>query len=255
MKVLIIEDEELAAGRLRQMLLAEDPGMEIHGPVESVKNAIKHLQEARDYDLIFMDIQLADGRSFTIFERIKVDTAIIFTTAYDEFAVKAFEQNSVDYLLKPIHQPKLKASLEKYHRMKGLFRDDSASRILSDFVTTFRQQESAYQSRFLVIRGDSMQTVPVADVAYFSADDKIVFLHKHDGQRHIINSSLEELEGRVDPKTFFRVNRQYLVSIRSIQKVHYHFNYKLKLELNPIPGEDVIVSKVKASSFKEWLNG
>jgi len=255
MKVLIIEDEELAAKRLSQMLRKEVPEIEIHGPIDTVKNAISHLRDARDYDLIFLDIQLADGRSFSIFEQVRIQTPVIFTTAYDEFAVKAFELNSVDYLLKPIQQIKLKASLEKFRKLREMFSRDSSNQFLNELMSTLRSQPVAiYQNRFLVSKGDSMIPVNVNEIAYFFAEDKVVFLVRNDGTRFIIPYSLEDLETKLDPATFFRVNRQYIVSVPSIRKVHHHFNYKLKIELTPLAEEDVIVSKSRTNEFKAWMN-
>jgi two-component system, LytTR family, response regulator LytT len=255
MKVLIIEDEDLAAKRLRKMLLSEIPDVQIYGPIDTVKNAISHLSEARDYDLIFLDIQLADGKSFTIFEKVDINTAVIFTTAYDEYAIDAFDLNSIDYLLKPIHPAKLHKSIEKFKKLQGLL--DRGNLIqMSEMMATLRlQAPTIYQSRFLVSKGETLFPVTIDEVAYFQAEDKVVFIILKDSNRLIINHSLDELEQKINPKLFFRINRQYLVSVNAILKVHYYFNYKLKLDLNPSSTEDVVVSKAKASEFKSWMNG
>jgi two-component system, LytTR family, response regulator LytT len=255
MNVLIIEDEDLAAKRLKKMLELEIPGIQVHGPIDTVKNAISHLSEHRDYDLIFLDIQLADGRSFSIFESVEINTPVIFTTAYDEFAIKAFDLNSIDYLLKPIQQLKLHNSIEKYRKLKGLFNNENQN-ILTDLLATFKHQSAnSFQSRFLVSKGDTLLPVNITDIAYFQAEDKVVFIILNDNTRLILNYSLDVLEQKVDPKLFFRVNRQYLVSAPSIRKVHYYFNYKLKLELNPQTEGEVVVSKLKTADFKSWMNG
>lgn len=256
MKVLIIEDEELAYRRLVKLLSETDPSIQVEGPVETVKAAIRHLTSEVDYDLIFLDIQLADGKSFSIFETIKLTTPVIFTTAYDEYAIKAFELNSVDYLLKPISSVKLKSAIDKYHKMKEVFGESPTIEFMSKLMGRLKvQTEVVYQSRFLVSKGDSLYPVSAEEIAYFSAEDKVVFLVTTDGKRWIINNSLEELEDKLDPKMFFRVNRQHFVSIQSIRKVHHYFNYKLKLDLHPEPGEEVIVSKARAADFKSWMNG
>jgi DNA-binding LytR/AlgR family response regulator len=256
MKVLIIEDEELAAGRLKKLLLAEDKTIEIEGPIDTVKNAIEHLQKRSDYDIIFLDIQLADGRSFSIFESIQVSNPIIFTTAFDEYAVKAFELNSIDYLLKPINAMKLHAALDKFSKMKDYFASEGSGGYLSELVQSLKKQTGKqYQSRFLVNKADSLIPIMLEEIAYFFAEDKVVFLIRNDGTRTIINHTLDDIEQRVDPGKFFRVNRQYLVSVGSIRKVHLYFNYKLKLDLQPSTEEDVIVSKLRTAEFKQWMNG
>lgn len=256
MRVLIIEDEELAANRLKKMLEIEIPGIETAGPVDTVKDAIAHLTKDKNYDLLFLDIQLADGKSFSIFEKIEIDIPVIFTTAYDEYAIKAFDLNSIDYLLKPIQQKKLSGSLEKYRKLKDSFNKGKDIQQLSDLLLSLWQQPAAvYQSRFLVSKGDMLLPVLIDDIAYFHAEDKVVLIILKDNSRLIINQSLDELENKVDPKAFFRVNRQFLVSAHSIRKVHYYFNYKLKLELTPTAAEEVIVSKLRASEFKSWMNG
>lgn len=256
MKVLIIEDEELAAGRLKKLLLAVDPDIEIEGPIDTVKNAVAHLQKQSDYDIVFLDIQLADGKSFSIFEKIEVRNPIIFTTAYDEYAVKAFELNSVDYLLKPVNAQKLGSAMEKFRRMKDYFATEGSGGYLSELVQSLKLQSGKqYQSRFLVNKADSLIPIMVEDIAYFYAEDKVVFLTRNDGSKSIISHTLDDIEQRVDPGKFFRVNRQYLVSVGAIRKVHLYFNYKLKLDLHPGTEEDVIVSKLRTAEFKQWMNG
>ena len=256
MKVLIIEDEELAYRRLVKLLSESDPTIQVEGPIETVKASIRQLSSGATYDLIFLDIQLADGKSFSIFETIKLTTPVIFTTAYDEYAVKAFELNSIDYLLKPINAVKLQSALDKYHKMKEVFGGSPTTEFMSELMGRLKMHtEVVYQSRFLVSKGDSLYPVSTNEIAYFTAEDKVVFLITIDGKRWIINNSLEELEEKLDPKVFFRVNRQHFVSIHSIRKVHHHFNYKLKLELQPEASEEVIVSKARVADFKSWMNG
>jgi two-component system, LytTR family, response regulator LytT len=256
MKVLIIEDEELAFKRLKKLLLEAEPGIDIEGPLDTVKNSILFLSEKQDFDLIFLDIQLADGKCFSIFDHLNIAIPIIFTTAYDEYAIKAFELNSIDYLLKPINQAKLSSSLEKYRKFRQVFNQNKASDSLSELLSSLKlNQKVVYQSRFLINKGETLFPVSIQDIAYFYAEDKVVFLVQSDGMRLIINNSLEELEHRIDPKLFFRVNRQFLISISSIEKAHNYFNYKLKLDLIPASQEVVVVSKARTSDFKLWMNG
>jgi DNA-binding LytR/AlgR family response regulator len=254
MKVLIIEDEVLAAQRLKQMLQAEIPGIIVDGPLDTVKASIRHLSEHNEYELIFLDIQLADGKSFSIFENISLNNPVIFTTAYDEYAIKAFELNSLDYLLKPIQSSKLSQALAKFRKLKETFGREDQMSLLNEILLKVKNEQSIYQSRFLVNKGDSLIPVPVEDVAYFYAEDKVVILMCKDATKYIINYSLEDLEQKTDPTRFFRINRQFLVSVSSIKKVHYYFNYKLKLELLPACEHDAIVSRQKTSDFKAWMS-
>ncbi|NVO20557.1 MAG: response regulator transcription factor [Bacteroidetes bacterium] len=256
MKVLIIEDEEHAANRLQKLLTEEIPDIQIEGPLDTVKKAIQHLEKNQDYDLLFLDIQLADGKSFSIFERIKLNIPIIFTTAFDEYAIKAFDLNSIDYLLKPIQRAKLKISLKKFRKLEDYYGKSPELSQISEILSALKQtSEVPYQSRFLLSKGDSLLPVGISEIAYFYAEDKVVFVVLNDQSRIIFNSSLDEIEKKVDPKLFFRVNRQFLISVKAIKKVHFYFNYKLKLELNPVSEEEVIVSRLRAADFKAWMNG
>ncbi|MBK6962516.1 MAG: response regulator transcription factor [Bacteroidales bacterium] len=260
MKILIIEDEELAAVRMKQLLEELEPGCELAGPFDTVISSIAHLKEVRDYDLIFLDIQLADGKSFAIFDAIQVDTPVIFTTAFDEYALQAFDLNSIDYLLKPINKDKLKLSLEKFRKMKSYFGAGTGiggpNKKLYEMIDSLKEKQSVqYKDRFLVNKGDSLVPVKINEIACFYAEDKVVFLLTIDKRRFIIPQTLEELESRLDPHLFFRVNRQFILSGEAIQKVHNYFNFKLKVELVPDPGIEIIVSRSRGADFKAWMNG
>lgn len=256
MKILIIEDEELAAKRLIQLIKSLEPEAIIEGPFDTIRSTIHHLQEFSDYDLIFMDIQLADGKSFTIFEECRIVTPVIFTTAYDEFALKAFEHNSIDYLLKPVKKEKLKQSMDKYQKIKTYFGMDESHLKLYEMVNSIKKQmPPSYKDRFLVSKGDAMVPVRMEEIACFYAEEKVVFLLTHDNKRHLIAYSIEELSDRLDPRKFFRVNRQYILSAESIRKVYNHFNFKLKVELKTDPRAEIFVSRSRSVQFKMWLNG
>jgi two-component system response regulator LytT len=256
MRILLVEDEELAAKRLAQMIGEIVPGAEIHGPLDTIRETVDHLNKTPDYDLIFMDIQLADGKSFTVFDQCKVITPVIFTTAYDEFALKAFELNSIDYLLKPIKKEKLELSIEKFQRLKEYYGADHSNDKLYELLRNIRATPATvYKDRFLVSRGDAMIPLKVEEIACFYAEDKCVFLLTHDNKRHLIPHSMEELSGKLDPKLFFRVNRQYILSSESIRKVYNHFNFKLKIELKADPKAEIFVSRSKSTEFKAWMNG
>ena len=256
MKILIVEDEELAAGRLAQLIREIEPDVEIAGPLDTVSAAIAHLNTKPGYDLIFLDIQLADGKSFTIFEECKVVTPVIFTTAFDEYALQAFELNSIDYLLKPVNRGKLKLSIEKFRKLKEYYGAENPNEQLYEMIRELRSPRlSAYKDRFLISKGDLMIPVKVAGIACFYAEDKEVFLLTHDNKRYIIPHSIEELSAKLDPKLFYRVNRQFILSADAIRKVHNYFNFKLKVEIVPDPKIEIVVSRAKTTAFKAWMNG
>ncbi|MCF8366923.1 MAG: LytTR family DNA-binding domain-containing protein [Bacteroidales bacterium] len=256
MKILIIEDEAPAAERMIQLLNEIEPEAEIFGPIDTVASSIEHLKTDRGYDLIFLDIQLADGKSFAIFDHIKSATPIIFTTAYDEYALKAFELNSVDYLLKPIRREKLSAALHKFRNLKNYFGTtpyfDHFHKFLNDLKTTM---PPSYKNRFLVNRNDSMLHINTDEIACIYAEEKAVFILTRDNHRHIIPQTLEVLEEKLDPHKFFRVNRRFITSIDAIRKVHNYFNFKLKVEIFPDPDMEIIVSRSRAAGFKAWMSG
>jgi two-component system LytT family response regulator len=256
MKILIIEDEELAADRMKQLLAEFEPESELAGPFDTVTSSIAHLKVVNDYDLIFLDIQLADGKSFAIFEAVQVDIPVIFTTAFDEFALQAFDLNSIDYLLKPINKEKLKLSLEKFRKIRNYFGSESPNNGLYEMIKNLKAPaETVYKDRFLISKGDSMVPVKVNEITCFYAEEKVVFLLTRDNRRYIIPNTLEQLESRLDPRFFFRVNRQFILSGEAIHKVHNYFNFKLKVELVPDPGIDIIVSRSRGADFKAWMNG
>lgn len=253
MKVLIVEDENFADERLQLLLKEIIPDIQIFGAIDSVEGTIQHLKANSAYDLLFLDIQLADGKSFSIFEKINVTIPIIFTTAYDEYAIKAFEVNSIDYLLKPISKEKLVASIEKFNKIRNHYAQSP-----TDYKELLHKLASdkpvQFKTRFLVSRGDSLIPVSVDEIAYFCAEDGVVYLITKDSRRFIINHTLEDLECKLDPSLFFRINRQFIVAFNAIQKVHNYFNYKLKLDIAPDPKTELIVSKTRTSEFKQWMN-
>jgi len=255
MKILIVEDEELAAERLAQLVKEIEPEAEIHGPIDTVVATINHLKTDPGYDLILLDIQLADGKSFTIFEEFNVSTPVIFTTAYDEFALQAFEHNSIDYLLKPVNREKLKSSFEKFRKLREYYGTENPNSQLYEMIRNLGiPEKSAYKERFLISKGDAMIPVNVSEVACFFAEDKEVFLLTNQNKRFIVPNSIEELSAKLDPRLFFRVNRQFIVSANDIRKVHNYFNFKLKVELKTDPTLEIIVSRSRSGSFKAWMN-
>jgi two-component system, LytTR family, response regulator LytT len=255
MKILIVEDEELAAERLSQLVKEIEPEAEIYGPIDTVVTTVNHLKTDPGYDLILLDIQLADGKSFTIFENFEVVTPVIFTTAYDEYALKAFELNSIDYLLKPVNKEKLKSSIDKFRKLKEYYSTTNPNSQLYEMIRNLRIYEKpVYKDRFLISKGDAMVLVKISEIACFFAEDKEVFLLTNDNKRFLITYTIEELSTKLDPKHFFRVNRQFIISSEDIRKVHNYFNFKLKVELNTDPKLEIIVSRSRSSAFKAWMN-
>ncbi|TAJ12320.1 DNA-binding response regulator [Marinilabiliaceae bacterium JC017] len=253
-KVLIVEDEMPSARKLKTFLSQLEPDFEVVDILESVAQTVAFL-ETQSVDLIFLDIHLSDGNSFGIFDQIEVTTPIIFTTAFDQYAIDAFTQNSIGYLLKPLSKEMLEAVIKKYkqiHQMVALSDTSIDYQLLGKMMA--QQQIPEYQERFMVYYKDKIKTVPVEEVAYFYADGKAVFMCLYNHQTFDVNFTLEQLEAKLDPKYFFRANRKYLVHIKSVDEAVVFSKSKLKLHLSPKAPSDVIVSVQKASKFKQWLS-
>ena len=251
MRVLIIEDEAPAFRRLQNLITEIDDTMEIIDVIDSIDDSVKWFRNHNAPDLVFMDIQLADGLSFEIFDRVKVDCPVIFTTAFDEYTLRAFKVNSVDYLLKPINKTDLTRSLAKWKSLKKYYQP--ASLDISDLIASIKSGEPEYKKRFLVKLGDRLISVDDSEIAYFQTRDSLVFLITNKGKRYVMDQALDELQEMVDPEKYFRLNRQFLARIDSIKSIHQFFKGKLKLELSPPVEESVTVSREKATSFKNWL--
>jgi len=253
MRVLIIEDELPASKRMTKMIRSMDPSIDIAAVIESVDDGVAWLETNAPPDLIFADIQLSDGSSFEIFKKIRVECPVVFTTAYDEYALEAFKVNSIDYLLKPIDQTALVKSIEKFNRLKKTWADENTGK-LEALLRGMELKKPEYKSRFLVKSGQAMQTVAVRDISYFYIDTQLVFLITIAGKKFMLENTLDELEHVLDPDSFFRINRQMIVSLNSIKKIHPYFNSRLKLDLEPDFIKDVLVSRKKVNQFKGWLN-
>ena len=248
--VLIIEDEAANAVRLQKMLLQSQEEIAIVGVLQTVRESISWLEKENKPDVIFMDIRLTDGLSFEIFNQLDIKSYVIFTTAYDEYALQAFEVNGIDYLLKPIEQKKLDSSIK---RIKNFMTPEPDTSII-DVLKNMRLQKDIYRSRFLISYKDLFITIPSTDIAYFSSENKIVHLTTHSNQRYVIKQTLDELMQELNPDDFFKVTRNYIVSLKSIRKLSQSFDYKLKLELTPSVNEIILVSRERGISFKNWLD-
>jgi len=249
MNTIIIEDENLTAQRLEGMLHKYNPNIKVLATLPSVAESVEWLRKNDAPDLVFMDIHLEDDLCFRIFELAPLNSPVIFTTAYDEYMVKAFKVNSIDYLLKPLNYLELIAALEKYKALKEQFSKPDFNTLLQ----YIGQREPAYKTRFMITVGSKIRSIEVAEVAYFYSDEKITFMVTKEGQHLPIDFSLDKLNGLLDPNQFFRISRQYLVGFGAIQIVYTHYKGKLKLELNPKSRTDVFVSGDRMTDFKAWL--
>lgn len=251
MKIAIIEDETLAAKRLENLALKYDQAIEIVAVLPSVKSSVKWLNAHQSPDLLFMDIHLEDGQSFSIFEQAEVDVPVIFTTAFDEYMIKAFKVNSIDYLLKPINYEELSGALNKYKKLHG---SKAHARELKQWLNAALHKEERYKSRFLITLGTKIKTIGVEETAYFYSEGKITFLVTPASGRFPVDYSLDKLTDLLDPSLFFRVNRQFLIKLSSINAIHKYSTTRLKITLKPDPDKEVFVSTERYSSFKEWLD-
>lgn len=256
MKVLIVEDEELAAEGLLQNLRRIEPKVEILAVLDSVREAVNWFSENSMPELAFFDIQLADGLSFSIFEQCNITCPIIFTTAYDEYALRAFKVNSIDYLLKPFEVEDLRKALEKWRLLSGstaLQPDAEIMRLLMQQMSSQIRQPS-YKTRFMVKTGDHLHSINSSEIDYFYSENKIVWLRQQNGRKYLIDYTLEQLEEMLDPQDFYRINRKYIVSIGAIKSVAAYTNSRLKVLLKEPPDkEEVLISREKVEAFKGWL--
>jgi two-component system, LytTR family, response regulator LytT len=252
MNIAIIEDEAPALVRIKKLINEVVPDAHISFTADSIESAIKYFGQNQNIDIALFDIELADGQSFEIFKHVDVKCPIIFTTAYDEFALKAFKINSIDYLLKPIDKNELASAITKFKTIQQY--QPNYAHQLQSLLESFKQPATAYKKRFLIKNGTKLVSIGVDDIAYFHAYDKLVFIHLYTSQRFVVDYTLDELIKVLDKQFFFQINRQYIINIKSVQSIHTYFNGKLKVEINPtFDNEDVLISRERASDFKEWL--
>ena len=278
MLALVVEDEPLAARRLINLLQKQLEPMELLGPAESVAQAVSLLQSGPAPDVLFLDIHLADGLSFELFEQVEVRCPVIFTTAYDQYALRAFKVNSVDYLLKPIDEEELRAALLKLRQQLGHSMTSeigtkssvSSTKVpdpvpaldaatLAALVQQLRQPAptASYKAQFVVRVGEHLKVVPVEQVAYFFSLEKATLLQSTDGRKYVVDYTMEQLEALLDPTQFFRLNRAYLAQQAAIHDIIHYTNSRLQTILKPAPPESegpVLVSREKVSVFKSWLD-
>lgn len=251
MKFLIIEDEKPNANRLRKIVQDLDVGYTVVDVLHTIADSIAWFGAHEHPDIVLMDVRLADGLSFDIFARVKIASAVIFTTAYDEYAFRAFKVNGVDYLLKPIEKEELAEAILKVRQTKSKTLNETS---LDALLRHFKQGENPYRVRFLLPYKDGFKTVPVADIDLIYSESKNTHLVLGNGRLEIVTQTLEDLEEQLNPAQFFRANRQYLVNINSLESIHNHFHGKLKVVVRNNQQHEILISKEKAPLFKEWLD-
>ncbi|MFC0263229.1 LytR/AlgR family response regulator transcription factor [Fontibacter flavus] len=258
MKVLIVEDEKHNAGKLKRKLQLVGRDIEVLDVTETIEETVNWLKNHQEPDLIFLDIELSDGQSFEIFKRIRVDCPIIFTTAYDEYALKAFELNSIDYLLKPIKEEELSKALAKLENLKkslgGKLQSHGAffEKLLEDLKSSIAVHQPK-RDRFLSKMGQRLVSVDLKDIAYFFSRNKISHIRTKDGKDYVLDYTMDDIQQMLESTRFFRLNRQVIASIESIDKTNFYFNNKLKISLIPVFEEEVLVSRERAAEYKKWM--
>ncbi|WP_080056691.1 LytR/AlgR family response regulator transcription factor [Spirosoma aerolatum] len=275
MTILIIEDEEPTARKLQRLLLEIDAALSVVGITGSVDESVAWLRANPQPDLIFMDIELADGQSFEILNQVAITSPVIFTTAYDEYAIKAFKLNSIDYLLKPIKEEDVRQALTKLQGLRQTLRlpaqpgrDSALETSLVNLLHQFRQavetpaiegyavprsQPVSFRDRFLIKQGQRLFSVRVNEIAYVFSRNKLSFLKTRDNHEWLVDYTIDELAQMLDPQHFFRLNRQVIAALDAVDKVHLYFNGKLKVSLVPAYEDEVVVSRDKAGELKRWL--
>lgn len=247
MKVLILEDETLAAEKLEATLMELQPEWQVVSRIKSISSAVEWLESNPHPDLIISDIRLLDGLAFEIFQKVKIDKPVIFTTAYDQYAIRAFEVNSIDYLLKPVQKEKLQTALAKLQK-EPPFPD------YNEVLTFIKSNKTSYKSRFMVRLGQRIVAIPAEKIGYFYSENKLSYIVTLDAKKFPLDQPLDELIDLLDPKRFFRANRQFIVAFDSIAEIHPYFKGRIKIVLQPKSDEEVVISSDRTPEFKKWID-
>ena len=250
MRVVIIEDEKLSAEHLTVLLQKIDESITVCNYFDTIQASVTAFKEGLNADLIFMDIHLADGNSFEIFKQIQLEIPVIFTTAFDNYAIQAFKQNSIDYLLKPIALQELQFAIEKFKKQQ----QSGNKELISSIATAYQQMNKEYKTRFLVKLGQTIDTIPTEEIHHFETKDSLSFLVTDKGNHYVIDYTLDQLETMLQPKNFFRINRKIILHIQSIEKVTSYFNSRLSIASKFLDSEARIVSRDRVNDFKKWLD-
>ena len=250
MNIIIIEDEKPAARLLERKV--EKLGLRVTKMLHSVEESIAWFQNNLHPDLIFLDIQLSDGLSFELFEQIDIKSAVIFTTAYDEYALRAFKLNSIDYLLKPIDEEELSVAIIKF---KNQFQNSTISNLDFDAIKRMliNPVEKEYKSRFSVKIGQQLKVISIEEIECFYSENKGTYIHTFDNRNYLIDSTLEVIEAEINPKDFYRINRKFIISLKAIKEIQLYSNSRLKISLNSYSEDEIIVARERVSDFKEWI--
>ncbi len=249
MNIIIIEDEKPAARLLKRKV--ELLGLTVTTMLHSVEESIDWFSKNQHPDLIFLDIQLSDGLSFEIFEKVKIQSAIIFTTAYDEYALRAFKLNSIDYLLKPIDQDELKVAIDKFQLQRS--KKESLSLNFEQIRSMFASSEKVYKSRFTVKIGFQLKIISVDEIECFYSENKGTYIHTFDNRNYLIDTSLEILEDELESKKWYRISRKFIIPLVAVKEIVVYSNSRLKIILPTYKVDEVIVSREKVSDFKNWM--
>jgi len=255
MKILIVEDEELAVKKLQKTLMSIDHLAEVVGVTDSIQSTVDYLKQNPSPDLILMDIELADGQSFEIFNLYPVKGPVIFITSYDEYALKAFKVNSVDYLLKPVQKEELSMALNKYKETQFNGKPVGNSADINNLIKELQNklQPKEYRKRFLVKQAQKLVSIDVDDIAYFYSDGRLNFFKTNDNRKFVVDYTMDELAEMLDPDKYFRISRAFYVSIDSIDQIHDYFGNRLLLHLRPAVDKEALVSREKVMDFKKWM--
>jgi len=252
-KVLIIEDEVAAAKRLHKLITELMPDAEILNSIPSIASAVQWFKTNPLPDLVFADIHLADGSSFEIFKQVNIECPVIFITAYDQYALQAFKQNSIHYLLKPVKKEELSEAIERFRKKQAS--KESVSIDFEKMLSLINKSHEIFKERFIIRFGEHIKTIQVQDVAYFYTENKASYAVMKDGKRYPIDNNLDELEHLINPKNFFRINRQFIISYNAITEMITYSKSRVLVKLTPTTKLETIVSTERSSSFKSWLAG
>lgn len=255
MNVLIVEDEELAVKKLQKLIAEADTTLKVVGVTASIEESVDWLGSHPAPDLIFMDIELADGQSFEIFEQVDVQSTVIFTTSYDEYALQAFKVNSIDYLLKPIQKEDLQRSLKKLRDLRGNPQPATVPFSIEKLIKELQlqQQPAEFRKRFLVRQGQRLLSIETSEIAFFYTDERFSFFRTYTNQKFLVDYTLDELSDNLDPQHFFRISRSVIVTHRAVEQIQPYFGNRLSLLLQPAFDKEAIVSREKVSDFKKWM--
>ncbi|HEY8896020.1 MAG TPA: LytTR family DNA-binding domain-containing protein [Niastella sp.] len=255
-RIVLVEDEPVTARNLSYILQSLDSKIRIVAMHGSVSDAVGWFIANNDqYDLVFMDVRLSDGVSFDIFKKVQITKAVIFVTAYHDYAIEAFKNNGIDYILKPFNEQEIQRALYKYSSLvRPVDMNDTGSK-LAELLKEFNTRVRSYKRSFLVSYRDKLIPLETSKIVWFYTAHELVYAHVNDGRQYILDDTLEQLENQVDPQIFFRANRQFIINRTAITEIEYYFQGRLLVKLDPAPAEKVLISKARASLFKNWLNG